>query len=32
MIVCNTDGAVVIVGSILVVMRNSHQRGKKEEQ
>ena len=32
MVACNTDGTVVIVGSILIVVRNSHQRGKKEEQ
>jgi hypothetical protein len=32
MIACNADGAVVIVISIFVVMRNGHQRGKKEEQ
>jgi hypothetical protein len=32
MVACNTDGTVVIVGSILMVVRNSHQRGKKEEQ
>ncbi len=28
----NTDGAVVIGKSIIMMMRNSHQRGKKEEQ
>jgi hypothetical protein len=32
MIACNADGAVVIVISIFVVMRNGYQRGKKEEQ
>jgi hypothetical protein len=28
----NTDGAVVIVGRIFMVMRYCHERGKKEKQ
>jgi len=32
MIACDKDGTVVIVSSTIMVMRNSHQSGKKEEQ
>ncbi len=32
MITSNTDGAVVSVSSIFMVMRNGHHRGEKEEQ
>lgn len=32
MIAGNADGAVMIIGSIFMVVRNSHERGKKEEQ
>jgi hypothetical protein len=31
MIACNTDGTIVIVSCVHMVMRNSHEGGKKEQ-
>jgi hypothetical protein len=31
MIVCNTNGAVVIVDRVFMVMRNCHEGGKQEQ-